>query len=121
MLSESETRALVIKEQFGITVSDIFALQIELCQRWGRPLETLNSKKFVKRGEEYVLVPRNKAIDIWAILNGETKYPVKDATQLPSRRFFRDRASDKGFNDEWRLDMSNPSTTVEVGEIAAMY
>lgn len=121
MLSESETRALVIKEQFGITVSDVFALQLELCQRWGRPLETLNTKKFVKRGEQYVLVPRCAPIDIWAILNGETKYPIRDATQMPSRRFFKDRSSEKGYNDEWKLDMMNPSMTVEVGEVTAMY
>ena len=112
----------MIKEQYGITVSDIFALQLDLCQRWGRPLDTLNTKKFVKRDGQYVLVPRCAPIDIWSILNGETKYPVRDATQLPSRRFFKDRSSDdKGFHDEWKLDMSNPSMTVEVGEVAAMY
>ena len=121
MLSKSENRALVIKEQFGITVSDIFALQLELCQRWGRPLDTLNTKKFVKRDGQYVLVPRCAPIDIWAILNGETKYPIRDATQLPSKRFFRDKDSDKGYHDEWRLEISNPSMTVEVGEVASMY
>lgn len=119
-MSESETRALAIKEQFGIAVSDAFGLQLELCQRWGRPLTTLNTKKFVRENGRYVLVPRAKEIDIFAILNGETKYPTRDATQLPSKRFFSDRASDKGYHDEWRLDISNPSLTVEVGEVMAM-
>ena len=121
MISESESRALIIKEQYGIAVSDAFALQLDLCQRWGRPLTTLNTKKFIRENGRYVLVPRVKEIDIFAILNGETKYPTRDATQLPSKRFFRDRASDKGFNDEWKLDMMNPSMTVEVGEVASMY
>lgn len=121
MSKESEIRDLALREQFGIVVSDQLGIQLEMCQRWGRPLTTLNTRKFVKRDGKYVLVPRVKEIDIFAILNGETKYPLRDATQLPSRKFFRENGSGGGFNDEWKLDISNPSTTVEVGEVMAMY
>lgn len=113
MTEEEHERSLVVKATFGVSISPQLDVQMELCAKWNRPLTTLNTKKFVKKDGKYVLVPRSSVIDIFAVLNGETKYPTRDSTRLPSRQMFGDRT--KG--DEWKLDLSNPCCTVEVGEV----
>lgn len=117
MTEEEQERSLVVKATFGVSISPQLDVQMELCAKWQRPLTVLNTKKFVKQDDgTYKLVPRASQIDIFAVLNGETKYPSRDATRLPSRQIFGDRP--KG--DEWRLDLSNPCCTVELGEVQGL-